>query len=132
MNIGDKVEIDYTVLASDSAKSLSLTGDDDFPEVFATSRMIALMELAAARLMKALLKDDELSVGVNVNVNHLAATLVGAKVTAIAEFTGMENSLFQFKVELHDAGGVAGSGSHSRGIISTERLLAGASKRCAS
>ncbi len=37
---------------------------DRFPEVFATSRMIALMELAAARAMHPLLQPGHWSVGV--------------------------------------------------------------------
>ena len=64
LDIGQSLEFDYTVRDSDLAKSLSIDPADSFPEVFATSRMIALMELAAARLMRSELQDGELSVGV--------------------------------------------------------------------
>ena len=40
-------EADFVVTPSDTARNLALTSADAFPEVFATSRMIALMELAA-------------------------------------------------------------------------------------
>lgn len=73
MDIGQTFELDYLVQSSDLAKELSISVDDEFPEVLATSRMIALLELAAARMMKPLLSSGQLSVGVNVNVNHLAA-----------------------------------------------------------
>ena len=53
------LELAYRVGAADLAKRLSLDAADDFPEVFATSRMIALMELAAARLMRSELEDGE-------------------------------------------------------------------------
>ena len=129
MNLEDKLELTYTVQSKDLAKELSIDEQDDFPEVFATSRMVALMELAAARLMKPLLKEGELSVGVNVNVNHLAATPNNAQVSAIATFKGMEGKLYKFDVELHDDGGIAGSGSHTRAIVKTERLIEGAEKR---
>jgi fluoroacetyl-CoA thioesterase len=129
MNIGEKLEVEYKVLPSDSAKSLSISTDDDFPEVLATSRMVALMELAAARLMKNLLIEGQLSVGVNVNVNHMAATSVGSTVRAVAEFQGMNDKLYAFNVELYDAGGLAGNGTHTRAIISTSRLLESAIRR---
>ena len=87
------------------------------------------MELAAARLMKPLLGDGELSVGMNVTVDHLAATPVGEEVTAIAIYQGMESKLYKFEVELHDKGGKVGSGSHTRAIVKTERLVQGAINR---
>ena len=129
METGDTLEFQYTVQSQDLAKTLAIDPDDHFPEVLATSRMVAFMELAAARLMKPILKDGELSVGVNVNINHLAATPNGTQITAIATYTGMEGKLHAFSVELHDQGGLAGSGTHTRAIISTERLLKGAEAR---
>lgn len=115
--------------ASDLAKSLSLAEEDDFPEVFATSRMIALMELAAARLMKPLLAEGELSVGVNVNVNHLAATPNNQPIQARAIFKGMEGKLYKFEVGVYDQGGRVGHGFHTRAIIKTDRLVSGANAR---
>ena len=93
LQIDSKEEVTYIVQSKDLAKELSIDKQDDFPEVFATSRMIALMELAAARLMKPLLKNDELSVGVNVTVNHLAATPNNEEIKAIAIYKGMEGKL---------------------------------------
>jgi fluoroacetyl-CoA thioesterase len=129
MNIGEKHVLEYTVAGPDSAKSLSISAEDNFPEVLATSRMIALMELAAARLMKPLIDGDQLSVGVNVNVNHTAATPVGSTVKVIAVYEGMKGILHNFTVELYDEGGLAGNGTHSRAVINTDRLINGANRR---
>ena len=74
------------VQPSDTAKVLALSSEDSFPEVFATSRMIALMELAAARAMRPALQPGQLSVGVSLNVKHTAATPVGGKVRAVATY----------------------------------------------
>ena len=54
MKIGESAEASLVVQPSDTARVLSRSPDDVFPEVFATSRMIALMELAAGRLMRPL------------------------------------------------------------------------------
>ena len=129
MEVSQTLELEYQVTQTDLAKTLSIDEQDDFPEVLATSRMIALMELAAARLMKGLLSEEELSVGVNVNVTHMAATLQGDTVRALAKYTGMEGKLYQFNVSLYDTGGIAGEGTHTRAIVETKRLLEGARGR---
>ncbi|MBZ4037038.1 hypothetical protein K6T82_19885 [Flavobacterium sp. 17A] len=118
-----------TVKPSDLASALPLTSEDSFPEVFATSRMIALMELAAARMMKPLLKQEELSVGVGVNIIHTAATTVGEEVKAVARFLKLEGKLYHFSVEVFDNGGLVGKGEHTRAIVATERLINSAKKR---
>jgi fluoroacetyl-CoA thioesterase len=110
-------------------RALAMSIEDSFPEVFATSRMIALMELAGARLMRSLLKEGELSVGVSVNVKHTAATPVGCKARAVATYLGPEGTLFRFRVEAFDEAGPIGDGEHVRAIVATDRLLAGAAKR---
>lgn len=114
---------------TDLASALPLSSEDEFPEVFATSRMIALMELAAARMMKQLCQEKELSVGVGVNVIHIAATPVGENVKAIATFIRQEDKLYHFKVEVFDDGGLVGKGEHTRAVVNTERLINSAKKR---
>jgi predicted thioesterase len=117
------------VSATDLASALSLDARDSYPPVFATSRMVALMEVASSRLLQPFLGPGELSVGVTVDVSHTAATPRGIKVTATARFLGREGKLFVFEVAAHDRGGEIGTGTHKRAIVSTERLLAGAERR---
>jgi len=114
---------------ADMASALGGESDDQFPEVFATSRMIAIMELAAARVMKKLLSPAQLSVGVGVNIMHLAATPNHTEVSAKATFLGMEGKLYKFKIEAFDTGGLIGKGEHTRAIIEFDRLVASANKR---
>jgi len=129
MEIGQKLDFVYTVEEKDLAKYVGVDSQDQFPRVLATARMVALMEIAAARLMNPLSKEDEQSVGVNVNVTHMAPTLCDDNVTVTAIFQGMEGKLYKFDVEIHDTGGLAGKGTHTRAIVKTERLLQGAKKR---
>lgn len=104
--------------------------DDDFPPVFATIRMIGLMELAASRVLHPLVKEGEASVGVGVDIMHTAATPIGVLITAEARFTGMEGKLYVFEVVARDPGGEIGRGIHKRAVVSVERLQAGAARRC--
>lgn len=126
---GTTGEAHLTVTHGDTAAALSISGDDAFPAVFATARMVALMELAAARAMRPLLGAGELSVGVSVEIRHIAPTPVGSEVRAVATYLGPEGKLFRFRVEAFDDAGPIGDGTHTRAIVATERLEAGAAKR---
>ena len=118
-----------TVAQSDLSSALNLEPADAFPPVFATSRMVALMELAAARVLRPNLRAGELSVGVSLDVVHTAATPLGATVTATAKFVGRDGKLFLFEVSAADNAGEIGRGTHKRAIVTTERLVAGAAQR---
>ena len=113
----------------DLASSISSQIGDEFPPVLATARMIALMEIAAARVLQPLLGPGELSVGVTVNVSHTAPTPLGAQVTATARYVRREGKLFLFEVSVADPGGEVGRGRHERAIVSNERLQSAAAKR---
>jgi predicted thioesterase len=127
LRVGDTADASFVVQPSDTAKALST--EDDFPDVFATSRMVALMELAAARALKPLLQPGQMSVGVTLNIRHTAATPVGLKVRAVATYLGPEGKLFRFKVQAFDDAGPIGEGEHTRAIVDAERLVTGAARR---
>jgi predicted thioesterase len=129
MKVGESAEASLVVESADTAARLAIEPGDAYPEVFATTRMIALMEVAASRMMRPLLRPGELSVGVGVNVRHTAPTPVGSRVRAVATYLGDEGKLFRFRVEAFDEGGSIGEGQHTRAIIATERLLTGAARR---
>lgn len=129
LEIGIKDTIEFKVKNSDLASNLNISKDDGFPDVFATARLVALMECSAAKILIPFLKEGELSVGVNVNVTHLAATLEGDIAVSTATFDGMEGKLYKFSIEVVDSGGKIGIGTHTRAIVSTERLMSGAKKR---
>ena len=129
--IGASATVDLIVRESDCASALKLSDDprDNFPALFATTRMIALMELAGARILHPLLRPGEMSVGAHVDVSHTAATPIGAKVTASATYRGRDAELFVFDVVANDPAGEIGGGTHKRAIVSRDRLIAGAAKR---
>jgi len=113
----------------DLASSISVETCDQFPDVLATARMVALMEIAASRVLKPLLGPGELSVGVTVDITHTAPTPPGVQVTTTARYAGREGKLFLFEVSASDPGGEIGRGWHKRAIVTSERLQSGAAKR---
>jgi len=92
-------------------------------EVFATPAMIALMEGAAHKLALSIVASGEDTVGTEVNIKHIRATPVGAKVYAEAELTEREDRKLIFKVTAYDDKGEIGNGTHTRFIISPERFM---------
>ncbi len=118
-----------TVGEADLASALRVERGDDFPPVFATSRLVALMEVAAARLLRPHLREGELSVGVTVDIVHTVATPLHGTVIATATYVGRDGKLFVFEVLAADDAGEIGRGTHKRAIVSSDRLTAGAAKR---
>jgi fluoroacetyl-CoA thioesterase len=129
MKMGDSLEARFTVEPGDSAAALEMAPEDAFPNVLATARMITFMEIAATRLMRPLLEPGQQSVGVLVFVKHTAPTPIGAQVRTVATYLWQEGKVFRFKVEAFDDAGPIGEGEHTRAIVTTSRLLAGAEKR---
>jgi fluoroacetyl-CoA thioesterase len=93
-------------------------------DVLATPVMVALMEDAARSSVDSMLDQGQISVGVNLNISHLAATPVGMRVTAHAELVAVEGRRLTFKVEAHDEREKIGEGTHIRAIINLDRFMA--------
>ena len=113
--------VDETNIAS-RAKSGTLP-------VFATPCMIALMEQAAAELVQRSLGDGSTTVGIQMNVSHLAATAIGATVTATAKVTAVDRRKIYFEVTAFDNAGIIGKGEHTRFVVDTEKFMAKAEER---
>ncbi|XHR28923.1 MAG: thioesterase family protein [Chthoniobacteraceae bacterium] len=129
LQFNDSARVEWTVGEGDLASSLAPDPSDVFPAVLATPKLIGLMELACARVMKPILGPGELSAGASIDMTHTAATLAGGKVTIQAKFGGRDGVLYVFHVVATDAAGEIGRATHKRALVSSERLLAGARKR---
>ena len=94
------------------------------PKVFATGFMIILMERACTELLAEHLDAGEGSVGVHVDVSHLAATPVGMTVTAEAECVQIVDRRVSFKVKAHDGMDLIGEGRHERFVVNWDSFNA--------
>jgi predicted thioesterase len=90
--------------------------------VFATPEMVRLMERAAVNALAPHLTPGQQSVGTLVNVRHLAATPLGATVTATAELIGVDGRRLTFRVSATDGVDIIGEGLHERALIDLERF----------
>ena len=84
------------------------------PPVLSTPSMIMWMELTCRDNAGPVLKSGDDTVGVNVNIKHLAATPVGMKVRVVSKLTKVEGRAYFFDVEAFDESEKIGEGSHQR------------------
>lgn len=117
----------YTVTAANTVPHLAMDRStfDDIPEVLATAYMVVMLEGAATKAIRPHLDANEGSVGIAINVTHLAATLPGQTVTATAEVIAVEGRKITFKVLAHDGHDKIGEGTHTRAIVPWDRFKAG-------
>lgn len=91
--------------------------------VLATPWMIAFIERNAHRLLAEILPQPYSSVGVLVNVRHLAPTPVGSRLHVSAEVVEIDGLKVTFKVQAWDEQEQVGDGFHERFVIDPHRFL---------
>lgn len=91
--------------------------------VLATPWMITYLERTARLFLAELLPEGYSSVGVHVDVRHLAPTPLGGIVRASVEVTSIDGLKVDFSVKAWDEHEQVGSGSHRRVVIDEERFL---------
>jgi len=89
---------------------------------YATPSMLALMEHASVTTLQKCLSRGQTSVGVEVQVKHLAATPVGVRVRARAEVIAIDGRRVTFKIEAWDPKEKIGEGTHVRVIVDAARF----------
>lgn len=95
-------------------------------DVFSTPAMIGLMERTCVDLTEPYLGDDEQTVGIHVDVRHLAPTKIGQTVTVTAELLEVRHNKLRYAVSVsNDAGKKIGEGTHRRALINTKRFGGG-------
>lgn len=94
--------------------------------VYATPMMIAGIEGTAAASVAAELDEGKTTVGMQINVSHVAATPAGMKVRFETELTEIapNGKVLTFKVEAYDEKGLIGEGTHQRAIVDKARFEA--------
>jgi fluoroacetyl-CoA thioesterase len=90
--------------------------------VLATPVMINVIEAAALNAIEHLLPAGHQSLGIHLDVTHVAATPVGLLVTATAAVLRVEGRTITFRVEARDEVEAIGSGIHQRVVVSVARF----------
>ncbi|MCL3820073.1 thioesterase family protein [Aeromicrobium wangtongii] len=110
--------VTHVVTSDDTARALG-SGDLD---VLATPRLLAWLEEATCAALD--LPAERTSVGTRVELEHLAASPVGAEVIAAAHVIHTDGRLVRFQVVAQDSGGtLLATGEVRRVVVDRERFL---------
>jgi len=85
--------------------------------------MVALMEGAACEAITEAIPEGQTTVGIELSIQHLAATPVGLEVRAEAEVTAVEGKIITFSLLAFDETGEIGKGTHKRCIVNSQKFL---------
>lgn len=105
------------------AVEASWPGFADMPPVFATAMMIGFIEQTCINALRPYLTEGQHTVGVRVDVSHVAPTPAGMLVTAEVELVTVEGRTLTFKVRCRDEAGLIGEGVHRRAIIDVQKFM---------
>ena len=97
--------------------------------VLATPALVAMMEHAAVNALKGRLPEGIDSVGVAIQVEHLAASPVGMTIRAEAALAADDGRCYDFTIEAYDAKGLVGRATHRRATVKVEKFLQRAQAR---
>jgi len=86
----------------------------DVPAVLSTPSLINMMELTSRENVRPVLNEGEDTLGVSVNIKHLAATPAGMKVRVVSRLVLIDARNYTFEVEAFDETDKIGEGTHQR------------------
>lgn len=90
---------------------------DGMPAVLSTPNLIGILERTARQTIAPFLAADERSVGVELDLRHLAPSPLGAKVTATARVIGASGRFVDFQIEARDEHELIVRGIHKRAVV---------------
>ena len=122
MEIGTKGTRELTVTEDLLARKVG----SGLVAVYATPMMIAGIEGTAAESVAPMLEPGKTTVGIQMNVSHVAATPCGMQVRFETELTEIapNGKILTFAVRAYDEAGLIGEGVHQRAIVDKERFEA--------
>ncbi|WP_440896313.1 thioesterase family protein [Amphibacillus sp. Q70] len=92
-------------------------------EVLSTPSMIAFMENTAYEQSKSFLTNEETTVGIEIQVKHIAPTAIGKTVQVKARFLERKKRILTFQVDVYDGELLIGAAEHKRAIVIGERFM---------
>lgn len=96
---------------------------DDMPAVLSTPWLVKWLEQTARETLRPLLEAGEASVGMEVDIRHLAPTPLGAMVKCTVRVISAEGSAVTFQIEAADEEELIARGVHKRAVISKARFF---------
>jgi fluoroacetyl-CoA thioesterase len=95
----------------------------ELPPVYSTPDMIRLMETAAFHALHPYWEGDEITVGTSINIEHRAASGIGARIKAQAVLESFDGRFYTLRVTARDDTQEIGRGTVGRAVVSIGRFV---------
>lgn len=117
--IGARGEVEQTV----ELKHTLAAHNPNLPPVYSTPDMIRLMEIACFQALQPFCEDDEITVGTAINIEHRAASGIGAKIRAEGVLESFDGKFYTLRVTARDEAREIGRGMVGRTVVSVGKFL---------
>ena len=117
--IGARGEAEETV----AFKHTLTSHHPELPPVYSTPDMIRLMETAAFHALQPHCEGDEITVGTSINIEHRAASGIGAQVKAEAVLESYDGRFYTLRVTARDDAREIGRGTIGRAVVSIGKFV---------
>jgi len=94
----------------------------DLPPVYSTPDMIRLMETAAFHALQPYCEGDEITVGTSINIEHRAASPIGARIKAEAVLESFDGRFYTLRVTARDDKQEIGRSTVGRAVVSVGKF----------
>jgi len=95
----------------------------ELPPVYSTPDMIRLMETAAFHALQPYCEGDEITVGTSINIEHRAASGIGARIRAEAVLESFDGRFYTLRVTARDEVQEIGRGRVGRAVVSVGKFV---------
>jgi fluoroacetyl-CoA thioesterase len=119
MPIGARGEAEETV----EFKHTLTAHHPELPPVYSTPDMIRLMETAAFHALQPFCEGDEITVGTAINVEHRAASGIGARIRVEAVLESFDGRFYAVRVTARDDVQEIGRGTVVRAAVNLGRFM---------
>jgi fluoroacetyl-CoA thioesterase len=114
-------EVGELAIPTDIKHAVEFHGDG-MPAVVSTPNIIQFLERTARHTLTPHLDANERSVGIELDLRHLAPTPVGQTIHCTARVIAVDGSEISFQIEARDEQEVIVRGLHKRAVIRTESI----------
>lgn len=119
LELGMCAEIELNVGEDDTAVAMG----SGSVEVLATPRVVALCEEASCLAVAGKLEPGQTTVGMRIQLDHLAPIKVGSSVTAEATLESVQGRRLNFLVSVNDRCGLVAAGKVTRAIVDVDAFM---------
>ena len=120
IEIGITNEASWTV----APEHLASTFGSGLVDVLATPILVGFCEECARAMVDPHLPEGQKTVGTSIQLDHLAATPLGMRVTVTATLIEVDRRRLRFEIEARDEIEAVGRATHERFIIDSDRFEA--------